>query len=192
MLIPLLEPKFRVLVLMLAAIACACRTDPRPQPPATVVTYVSPMWYEETGSYFQPGADGRSATYGTGPRARRYDLTTGKAAPAEQAEAGGRLAGLSLPPKALVRWPPSGSLLAYFVRGESAIALGPPDAPASVKADGAVNGLEWTPAGDALYAVVVHDDGLSSLEKISVDGGGDHRSSGPRCFAVLQFAGLFG
>src|SRR5262249_9167235 len=37
--------------------------------------------------------------------------------------------------------------------------------------DGPVNGLSWTPAGDALYAIVLHDDtGLSSLEKISRDG----------------------
>src|SRR5579863_2892223 len=56
----------------------ACGSARGPAPPATVVTYTSPMWYEETGRYFQPAPDGRLAIYGSGPRARLYDLTTGK------------------------------------------------------------------------------------------------------------------
>ena len=128
------------------------------------------MWYEETGSYFQPSPDGRHATYGTGPVARIYDLTTGKAEPAKPADLDGRLARLSLPPKALVRWSPGGSSLAYFVRGESTIAIGSPASPRTIRLDAAVNGLEWTPAGDALFAIALHDDGLSALEKITVDG----------------------
>ncbi|HEX7139042.1 MAG TPA: hypothetical protein VF219_14395 [Vicinamibacterales bacterium] len=148
----------------------ACGADRRHQTPATRLTYASPMWYEETGSYFQPSPDGRHAAYGTGPRARVYDLTTGKAEPARHADPDGRLVRLSLPPKALARWSPGGSSLAYFVRGESTIALGPPDSPKTIRVDGAVNGLEWTPSGEALYAVVLHDDGLSALQKISAGG----------------------
>jgi WD40 repeat protein len=39
------------------------------------------MWYEETGRYFQVAPDGRLAIYGSGPRSRLYDLTTGKERP---------------------------------------------------------------------------------------------------------------
>ncbi|HEY7284388.1 MAG TPA: hypothetical protein VH497_03015 [Vicinamibacterales bacterium] len=157
-------------VLTLVFMSSACSSDRRPQAPATVVTYVSPMWYEETGSYFQPSPDGRHATYGTGQRARVYDLATGRAEPPTDAERDGRLARLSLPPRALVRWSPQGSALAYFVRGESTVAVGSADSTKKIRLDGAVNGLEWTPSGDALYSLVLHDDGLSALEKISVDG----------------------
>jgi dipeptidyl aminopeptidase/acylaminoacyl peptidase len=158
------------------------------------------MWYEETGSCFQPSPDGRRAIYGTGPRSRVYALPEGKQDSSawhdsmEQvrtgvfapngsmirqgvaggeagwyAKADGKLARLPVPPRAVPRWSPNGMSLAYFVPGESTVAVGS-EAPMTIQLDGAVNGLSWTPSGDALYAIVLHDSGLSSLEKISVDG----------------------
>jgi len=64
--------------LLLVALFGACRAVESPAPPATVLTYTSPMWYEETGRYFQLAPDGRLAIYGSGPRSRLYDLATGK------------------------------------------------------------------------------------------------------------------
>ena len=82
----------------------------------------------------------------------------------------GRLTRLTVPKTALPRWSPDGSHLASFTLGDATVALGTPGAPETVRLDGAVNGLNWTPAGDALYAIVLHQDGLSSLEKISLNG----------------------
>ena len=191
----------RISVIALAALLGSCRAEQRPAPPTTVLTYASPMWYEETGSYFQPSPDGRLAIYGSGPRARLYDIATGKedsttwhrgmdqvrAAAFEPngalvrlgvvgsdtgwyAEDAGQPTRLSIPPTALPRWSSNGSRIAYFTPGDTAIAVGAPAAPAMMRLDGAVNGLNWTPAGDALLAIVLHPDGLSSLEKISLDG----------------------
>src|SRR5262249_13737709 len=42
--------------------------------------------------------------------------------------------------------------------------------PTVARLDGAVNGLQWTPMADSLYAIVLHESGLSSLVKISIDG----------------------
>jgi Tol biopolymer transport system component len=191
----------RITGVVLAALLGACRAEHRPASSTTVLTYASPMWYEETGSYFQPSADGRLAIYGSGPRARLYAIAAGTEDPATwrrsmdqvragafepngslvrlgvvagdtgwYAENGGRLTRLSIPPAALPRWTSDGSRLASFTPGDTTIAFGPPGAPATIRLDGAVNGLSWTPAGDALYAIVLHSDGLSSLEKISGDG----------------------
>jgi len=54
--------------LLFAASMVGCGACGRASPPATVITYTSPMWYEETGRYFQVSRDGRRAIYGTGPR----------------------------------------------------------------------------------------------------------------------------
>lgn len=182
------------------ALLAGCRAPSSPPAPAKVLTYTSPMWYEETGRYYQVAPDGRSAIYGTGPRSRLYDLTTGREndawrASMEQvrdgafepsgvlarvgtvggatgwyADSGGHLSPLSIPPAALPRWSPDGARLAYFTPGQAMIALGTSTALAVVPIDGAVNGLSWTPAGDALYAIALHPTGLSSLVKISLDG----------------------
>jgi WD40 repeat protein len=187
---------------VLAALPGGCRVEQRQQTPTTLITYASPMWYEETGSYFQPSPDGRRAVYGSGTRARLYDLATGKedldvwqrsmdqvragafqpdgalvrlGVVAEDtgwyAERDGRITRLSVPPKALPRWAANGSSLAYFVPGDPTIALTRPDGTTTtVRLDGNVNGLGWTPSSDAVYAVVLHADGLSALERIAVDG----------------------
>jgi hypothetical protein len=188
-------------ILALVSLCGACAGRHAAQTPATVLTYVSPLWYEETGSYFQPSADGRRAVYGAGVRSRLYDLTTGKEDNGawhdamEQVRAGafepdgglarlgavsgetgwyvkrdGRLTRLSIPPRSLPRWSPKRSLLAHFVPGETAISIDDSASSKTVQMDGAVNGLGWTPTGEALFAIVLHDDGLSSLEKITVDG----------------------
>jgi dipeptidyl aminopeptidase/acylaminoacyl peptidase len=191
---------WRAWTLVLAAVA-GCRAERAAQSPSTVLTYSSPMWYEETGSYFQPSPDGRLAIYGSGIRARLYDVTAGTVDRSiwrhsmDQIRAGGfkpngdlvrlgavggetgwyseqesQLVRLAIPPKALPRWAPNGSSLAYFVPGETTIAIGAEAAPKAVQLDGVVNGLSWMPGGDAVYAVVLHDDGLSSLERIAADG----------------------
>ena len=79
------------------------------------------------------------------------------------ADSSGQLTRLSIPLSALPRWAPNGSRLAYFTPGDPTIALAASSAPTIIRLDGAVNGLNWTPAGDALYAIVLHPDGLSSL-----------------------------
>jgi Tol biopolymer transport system component len=86
-------------------------------------------------------------------------------------ESDGRLTRLPIPPAALPRWSPTGARLAYFTPGEPTIAVGASSKPpAIVRLDGAVNGVVWTPAGDALFAIVLHPTGLSSLVKIALDG----------------------
>jgi hypothetical protein len=65
------------LACLFTALLGACRTD-HSQEPTTVLTYTSPMWYEETGRYFQLAPDGRLAIYGSGPRSRLYDVATGE------------------------------------------------------------------------------------------------------------------
>src|SRR5947209_18072561 len=62
---------------ILALFLGACRGRSGSAPPTRVLTYASPMWYEETGRYYQIAPDGRSAIYGTGPRSRLYDVATG-------------------------------------------------------------------------------------------------------------------
>jgi Tol biopolymer transport system component len=155
------------------------------------------MWYEETARNFQVSPDGRLAIDGTGPRARLYDIATGEEKSAawhasmDQVRAGafdaagavarlgivggdtgwyvdrgGQLTRVEIPATALPRWAPNDSRLAYFTPGESTITLGT----SVVQLDGAVNGLNWTPTGSALYAVVLHPSGLSSLVRISATG----------------------
>ena len=167
----------------------------------TILTYSSPMWYEETGRCFQVSADSRLAIYGPGQRTRVYDVGTGKPHTAAWPDSidqvrggafqlngdiawlgvvggntgwytnsGGRLTRLALPATALPRWAPRTSRLAYFTPGEAIVAIGDRAAPVLVRLDGSVNGLTWTPDGDALYAIVLHPTGLSSLAKISPDG----------------------
>jgi Tol biopolymer transport system component len=83
---------------------------------------------------------------------------------------GRRLGRLDIPLTALPRWSPRGSGVAYFTPGEASIALSPPSPPKVIRCDGGVTGLSWTPSGDALYAVVLHENGLSTLVKLSAAG----------------------
>jgi sugar lactone lactonase YvrE len=86
------------------------------------------------------------------------------------AERDGRMTRLDIPAAALPRFAPGGSRMAYFTPGEPSIAIRATADPIVVRLDGAVNGVQWAPAGDSLYAIVLHPTGLSSLMKISVDG----------------------
>ena len=191
-----------VSVLLAGALEACGSNQPPPQPsasPVRVLTYTSPMWYEETGRYFQLSPDGRSAIYGSGPRSRLYDVTSAaeisdawhdsmdevrggafepSGALARIGSKGGSLAWyattgsglirLDIPPTAIPEWAPNGSRVAYFTPGQTTVTIGQP--PGVITLDGAVNGLSWAPKGDALYAVVLHPSGLSSLVKITDDG----------------------
>ncbi len=181
------------------ALAAACGGRQSTSTPATVLTYVSPMWYEETGRSFQISPDGQRAIYGQAPRLRVYDLATGREVAAPWPEAtgvraaafgpGGSIARLvagaggaawtlgqgsaphvEIPPAAIPRWSADGARVAYFVPGDSTIAIATPGAPVIVRLDGSVTGLNWTPGGEALYATALHPTGLSSLAKIAADG----------------------
>jgi Tol biopolymer transport system component len=154
----------------LAVLSCACTTHPPepPRQPDVVVRYASPMWYEETGTCFQLTPDGRRVIFGTGPRSRAYTLPDGKEDSSAWRDSMPQVPA-GAPPKAIPRWSPDGSTLAYFVLGGSTVTIGAESAK-TIHLDGAVNGLSWAPAGDALYSIVLHPDGLSSLEKISLEG----------------------
>jgi Tol biopolymer transport system component len=138
-------------MLLCACAAAACRVDRAPAP-ATVAAYTSPMWYEETSRCFDVSADGRQAIFRSRQRSRVYDLATGR----ELADA--------------TRWTPAASRRADFTPGQPTVSIGDPASPTVVRLDGAVNGVSWTPDERALYAIVLHPDGLSSLAKITPDG----------------------
>jgi len=188
--------------LSVALVACRSeRPAATPEAPATVLSYSSPMWYEETGRYFQVSPDARLAIYGTGARSRLFDVRSGAfdsvawrrglgqvrggtfGASGEVVRSGiagkdtswfvevqGSLTPIPIPVNALPRWGPDNSSIVFFVPGDSSLTLSAKGAAKTLKLDGAVNGVNWAPSGDALYAIVLHPDGLSSLEKISVDG----------------------
>jgi WD40-like Beta Propeller Repeat len=186
---------------LLALCLAACRGGQPAPGRGAVVAYRSPLWYEETGRYFQVSPDGRLAIYGTGARSRLYDIASGNedsslwrrsldqvrggafdgtGAVLRVGQAGsetgwyadrdGRLMRLDIPATALPRFAAGGSRMAYFTPGEPAITIRAAADPTIARLDGPVNGLQWAPAGDSLYAIVLHESGLSSLVKISVDG----------------------
>jgi Tol biopolymer transport system component len=104
-------------------------------------------------------ANGRVAALGTvGGRNRWYSINQGAPVP------------LGVPPQALPRWAPRTSRLAYFTPGDPTIAVEDGATARVVRLDGAVNGLAWTPLGDALFAITLHPNGLSSLSRLSLDG----------------------
>ena len=82
----------------------------------------------------------------------------------------GALMPLGIPPQALPRWAPRTSGLAYFTPGDTKITVEDGAVPRVVRLDGAVNGLAWAPRGDALFAITLHPNGLSSLSTLSPDG----------------------
>jgi Tol biopolymer transport system component len=59
---------------------------------------------------------------------------------------------------------------AYFVFGDANVTIPVAGGSKTVHLDGRVNGLAWAPSGESLYAVVLHEDGLSALNEISIDG----------------------
>jgi Tol biopolymer transport system component len=67
-----------LIVVLLTVLAGACRGEHAPATATRILSYASPMWYEETGRYFQVSPDGRRAIYGSGPRSRLYDAAGGR------------------------------------------------------------------------------------------------------------------
>ncbi len=77
---------------------------------------------------------------------------------------------LSVAAGALPRWSPNGTRLASFQPGDTVVTLLAGGTTRVVRLDGAVTGLSWTPAGDGLYATILHDDGATSLVRIDTVG----------------------
>ena len=77
---------------------------------------------------------------------------------------------LPVPATALPRWSPDGSHLASFQPGDSVVTLHARPEDRKVRLDGIVTGLSWAPAGGALYATALHDDGLTWLVHIDSAG----------------------
>jgi hypothetical protein len=73
------------------------------------------------------------------------------------------------PANSLPRWHRDWTSLAYFVPLDSTIGIGSGGPTHDVHVDGMVTGLDWTPSGDAAYATVLHDDGLTSLVRVPLD-----------------------
>lgn len=76
-----------------------------------------------------------------------------------------------IPAFAIPHWSPDGALVAYYRPGTNGVAVGEPEDPTFVELGAPVTGIGWTPAGDTVYALVFHDDGASSLVRITVPTG---------------------
>jgi Tol biopolymer transport system component len=75
----------------------------------------------------------------------------------------------SLPPDASPLWPPDGSAVAYFRRGHADMGLFVGDAQHQkpYPIEGSITGFVWSPDGKLIYALVWHEDGLTSLMRIN-------------------------
>ncbi len=76
-----------------------------------------------------------------------------------------------LPRDAVPKWSPNGSLVAYTRSGQDAVFVGAPGGVSRYGVDGAVTGLGWSPESDVVFAMVAHDNGLSSLLGFGVESG---------------------
>lgn len=78
-----------------------------------------------------------------------------------------------LPPDAMPQWSPDGSAVAYF-RGSQAgqgIFVGDAQNQKQFSIEGTAMGLAWSPDGRLAYALVWHEDGLTSLVRINRETG---------------------
>jgi hypothetical protein len=86
------------------------------------------------------------------------------------ADSAGHLVKLPVPVDAYPRWSADGAHLAWFELGDSGFSIVRAGRSERVLTDGALNGLKWAPSDSALYATVLHANGLSALELITIGG----------------------
>jgi Tol biopolymer transport system component len=77
----------------------------------------------------------------------------------------------SLPPGAMPQWLPDGSAVAYFLFGQADRGLFVGDAQRQKRysVEGNITGFVWLPDGRLIYAMVWHEDGLTSLVRINLE-----------------------
>ena len=191
----------RILLACLLAVACA----PEPE---IVYTLTPPTWFEDGWSYFDVSPDGAWAIYGARFGTRLIDLGAGREDPTSYASpgalrgAGGPAALIAwggqppaeatAPEHAVTRLSPDGTRLAVFLPGQTALSAGPPHALRRYEMDGIVTGVGWVTRGDLLYVLVLHPDGLSTLNRVNVETGTVHpmreRLDAPPRFNALAVA----
>ncbi len=84
-------------------------------------------------------------------------------------EDGDELVRSPVPSDALARWSPDGSAVAYARANDEGVYILTSGGVNRLGLDGAVTGLGWTPQGDDLYAMVWHENGLSSLVRVTLE-----------------------
>lgn len=150
-----------------ANVVLACLLLPACAPkPETVYSLSVPTWYEDGGSYYEIAPDGRHAVLAGRAGTWRVDLGSLRA-DTTQSVAVPRPS--FVPDMARFRLSPDGARLAYFLPGQETLFAGPADRPKAYQLDGVVTGFGWAPKGDLLYALVLHSDGLSSLERLNLE-----------------------
>jgi len=175
----------RALTIAACLVATACAPSVE-----TVYTLTPPTWFEDGWSYYAVSSDGAWAVYGARFGARLIGLGPGPAdtnrhaSPGALRAAGGPAAlitwggepppGVTVPENAVTRLSPGGTRLAVFLPGQTTLSAGPPDALRRYEMDGVVTGLGWVTLGDLLYVLVLHPDGLSTLNRINVETGTVH------------------
>jgi len=185
--------RLQLMTALVVAVGCA-EEMPRGEPEA-VFALSPPTWFEDGFSYYDVSPDGTRALYGARFGIRLIDLARGvedSAAPGVSARTAaatfdprGRLARsagteagwlmesdsawavLAVPADAVPRWSRDGSKLAWYGSGSAVVRFAMAGAMDSVRLDGQVTGLAWAPDGESAYALVFHDDGTSSLERVA-------------------------
>ncbi len=170
----------------IAGLTCALSWACGP-PPETVYTLTPPTWFEDGWSYYDVSPDGAWAAYGARFGARLIDLRAGRqdttrylspgalraaSGPAALIAWGGEAPpGVTVPENAVARASPDRSKVAFFLPGQTALSAGPPSALQPYELDGIVTGVGWVTRGDLLYVLVLHADGLSTLNRVNVETG---------------------
>ena len=83
-------------------------------------------------------------------------------------EDGAELTLAAVPRDAFPKWSPDGSTVAYVRTVQDTIYVTTSEGLDRFGVDGSVTGLAWSPQGDFVYAVVGHEDGLSSIVRVAV------------------------
>jgi Tol biopolymer transport system component len=71
-------------------------------------------------------------------------------------------------PDATPKWSPDGSMVAYYRGLQRGLFVSRPEGTDHFDVGGFVTGVAWSPSGDVVFALVDHDDGVSSLVRLSV------------------------
>jgi len=158
--------------------------------PETVFTLTPPTWFEDGWGAYDVAPTGQWAVYAASRGAWLVDLeaghldTTGFQSPGALRAAGGPAAliawggeppaGATAPPSSLTRLSSDATRLAYAFHGQATVWAGSVNALQPYEMDGVVTGAGWVARGDLLYVLVLHSDGLSTLNRINVETGAVH------------------